>query len=374
MVEIQKVTTKRQKRIFVNFVLDMYKGNPNAVPKLYIDEMNIFNEKVNPAYEFCDVVQFLAYESDRCVGRIAGIYHRKSNEKWNENAVRFTRFDFIDDISVSTALLDAVEVWGRALGANRVIGPIGFTDFDQQGMQLEGFEYPCNYITLHNFEYYISHMNELGYDKEVDWVEYRLEILSEKQEMLYKLADRVQRRLNVRLMEFTRMSKLNKYLPKIMDLVNEAYKDLHGVVELTDRQISQYINQLKLVLNPEYVKLIFDSSDELIGFGFGMPSFNKALQKSNGHLFPFGWLRILLTSRKKGGVLDLYLVGVKDNYRTKGLPAILLAAMQKTAKKNNVLYAETGPELEDNKQVQSLWKYFNSTQHIKRRCWKKSLI
>lgn len=373
MVEIRKVTTKKEKRIFASYILKLYKDNPNAVPKLFMDEMDNFNPKKNPSYEFCDVVQYLAYKDGTCVGRIAGIYHKKSNEKWNENSIRFTRVDFIDDIEVSTALFNAIETWGLSLGADKIAGPQGFTDFDQQGMLIEGFEYPSNYITIHNYSYYVDHMIRLGYVKDVDWVEYRLNILSSLEDKLYHLADSVQRRSKVHLKEFTSMRKLGPYLLQIMDLVHESYKDLHGVVELNEKQISQYITQLKLVLNPEYVKLVFDESEKLVAFGFGMPSFNNALQKSNGHLFPFGWLRILLASRKKGSVLDLYLVGVSDNYRTKGLPAILLSAMQRTAKKNGVPYAETGPELETNTHVQALWKYFDSTNHIRRRCWKKSI-
>jgi len=373
MVEIKKVTTKKERRIFTSFVLDMYKDNSNAVPKLFMDEMNNFDSRKNPAYEFCDVIQFLAYKDGKCVGRIGGIHHKKANEKWNDNAIRFTRVDFIDDISVSTALFNAIEDWGRSVGANRIMGPLGFSDFDQQGMLIEGFEYPSNYITIHNYSYYLDHLIQLGYSKEVDWVEYRLNIATSQEAKLYRLSDAVQRRNKVTLKEFTSMAKLNRYLPEILDLVDEAYRDLHGVVELTDKQKSQYISQLKLVMNPEYVKLVFDSQDNLVAFGFGMPSFNNALQKSKGRLFPFGWLRILLASRRKGSVLDLYLVGVKDNYRIKGLPAILMAAMQKTAKKNKVPYAETGPELETNTDVQSLWKYFDSMQHIKRRCWAKDL-
>ena len=373
MVDIRQVTTKKEMRIFASFAVKLYKNNPNFVPKLFIDEMNIFNSRSNPASEFCEMVQFLAYKGNICAGRIAGIYHKKANEKWHENAVRFTRCDFIDDMEVSRALFKAVEDWARSLGAEMIMGPVGFTDFDQQGMLIEGFTFPGNYITLYNDSYYVSHLVELGYVKDVDWIEYRLDISTPREDKLYRLADVVQKRTKTTLLEFKSRAKLNAYLPQIMDLVNEAYKDLHGVTELNEEQKRQYINQLKLVLNPEFVKLILDASGRLVAFGFGMPSFNKALQKSRGRLLPFGWLRILLTSAKKCRVLDLYLVGVKDEYRSKGLPAILLAAMHKAAKKNGVQYAETGPELETNTQVQSLWKYFNAIQHIKRRCWKKLL-
>ena len=373
MIEIKKVTTNRERKAFINFGIDLYKDNPNSIPKLFIDEMDNFNEKKNPACEFSDIVQFLAYMDGKCVGRIAGIYNRRANEKWKDNSIRFTRVDFIDNKDVSAALFDAVEEWGRSLGAERVKGPMGFTDFDQQGMLVEGFEYPGNYITIYNSEYYVKHMQELGYVKEIDWIEYRLDMVSDKADRLKRLSDKVIKRSNVKLLEFKNILKLRPYIPKILEVVDEAYRNLYGVIELTDKQKKLYITQLSLVLNPEYVKLILDEKDEVIAFGFGMPSYNTALRKSRGHLFPFGWLRIILASRKKGGVLDLYLVGVKDEYKSKGIPAVLLNAMYETALKNNVVHAETGPELETNNDVQSLWRFFNSTQHIRRRCWSKSL-
>ena len=373
MVEIRKVESRKDRRLFTSFILKLYKDNPNIVPKLFLDEMDNFNPKKNPAFEFCDVVQFLAFIDGKCVGRIGGIYHKKANDKWNDNAIRFTRVDFIDDFEVSSALFRAIEDWGRSLGATRIIGPIGFTDYDQQGMLLEGFDYPSNYITIYNHEYYIDHMVKLGYLKEIDWVEYRIGISNGSEEKLSHLANIVEKRTKTKLIEFKSMRKLKPFLRPILDLVDETYKDLHGVVELNDKQKAIYINQLKLVLNPEYVKIILDEENSLVGFGFGMPSFSNALKKSNGRLLPFGWLRFLLASRKKGSVLDLYLVGVKDNYQTKGLPAMLMHAMHNTAKKNNVPYAESGPELENNTNVQSLWKFFDTVQHIRRRCWVKQL-
>jgi len=373
MVEIKEVKTAKEKRLFATFDLKLMCDNPNMIPKIIMDELDNFNPKKNPTFEFCDVVQFLAYRDNKCVGRIAGIYHRKSNEKWQNNVVRFTRVDFTDDMEVSSALFKAIEDWGRSHGATSIIGPIGFTDLDQEGMLIEGFEYPGNFITIYNERYYVDHMLNMGFEKEVDWIEYRIEVSPEKNERLARLSDMVLRRTGTHLKECKTIKELKPYIPQIFDVLNEVYGHLFGVVELNEKQINKYVNQFLMVINPHFVKMILDDTGTLLAFGFGIPSFNNVMKRTKGRLFPFGWLRVLRSPYKKGGILDLYLVGVKTDLQSKGLPAVLLYSMAETARKNNITHAETGPELESNTQVQSLWKYFSAVQHKRRRCWKKNI-
>lgn len=373
MVKLKEVSSAREKRLFAAFNVDMYRDNLCAAPDLVQDELDNFNPKKNPSYEFCDVVQYLAYKDGQCVGRIAGILNKKANEKWNRNDVRFTRVDFIDDPEVSAALFGALEDWSHARGADAVIGPLGFTDLDQEGMLIDGFDRPGPFFTIYNSAYYVDHMVRLGYEKEVDWMEFRLSIAGEKNEKLARLSNAVMRRAGVSLVELKNKRTLKAYIPQIFVLMNEAYKDLFGMVELNERQIKKYVAQFIMLINPEYVKLIFDENHTLAAFGFGIPSMNEAVQKSHGRLFPFGWYRVLRAPFKKAETLDLYLVGVRSDFKSKGLPAVLMQAMAETAWKNGIKYAETGPELETNTDVQSLWRYFDAEQHKRRRCWKKAL-
>ncbi|HWT74991.1 MAG TPA: hypothetical protein VN258_09775 [Mobilitalea sp.] len=373
MVEIKEVLTKKEQKIFAAFPSNLYRNVPQAIPDLISDEINNFNPRKNPAYDYCNVKQFLAYKEGKCVGRIAGIISHAANMKWETKRIRFSRVDFIDDYEVSEALLGAVEDWGRFIGLTEIHGPIGFCDMDQEGMLVEGFEEEGMFITIYNFPYYIDHLERLGYHKDVDWVEYRVSIPKESDKKMDVLAEVVLKKHDITLVELKSRSEIKPYIPKVLELLNVCYSNLYGTVDLSEKQIQKYVDQYILLINPEYVKLLVDSKEELIGFGLAVPSLNKAVKKSKGRLFPFGWYRILRAPFAKAAVLDLYLVGVTPRMQNKGLTAILLNSMATTARSKGLLYAETGPELETNRQVQSMWKYYETVNHKRRRCFIKSL-
>lgn len=373
MVEIREVITKRDRKIFAAFHANMYRDNPHAIPDIISDEYNNFLPEKNPAYEYCSVKQFMAYRDGRCVGRIAGIISHAANEKWGTRRVRFSRADFIDDREVSGALFDAVEAWGREQGLTQIHGPIGFCDLDQEGMLIDGFDRDGMFITIYNYPYYMEHLKELGFVKDIDWREYRVKLPEAPDEKLNALSKAVLKRFRITLVEPKSRKEIKPYIEPVLHLLNETYKDLYGTVELSDAQIDKYYNQFILLINPDYVKLLLDENRELIGFGLAMPSMNKAVKKSNGRLFPFGWYRILRAPFARTEVLDLYLVGIVPRMQNKGLTAILMQSMAESARRNGIRFAETGPELETNSQVQALWKHFETEQHIKRRCWIKEL-
>jgi hypothetical protein len=333
MVEVREVKTRKERRIFASFNADMYKDVPQAIPDLVSDEYDNFNPKKNPAYEYCRVKQFLAYKDGKCVGRIAGIINEAANKKWNTKRIRFSRVDFIDDPEVSAALFKAVEDWGRAEGLTQIYGPIGFCDLDQEGMLVEGFEEMGMFITIYNHPYYVKHMENLGYVKDIDWIEYLIKLPDKTNEKLNELSEQVMKRYNLRLIEPKSKREIKPFLPKIFDLINVAYKNLYGTVELTPAQVMKYYHQFILVVNTDYIKLIVDENNELVGFGLAVPSMCKPVKKSNGRLFPFGWYRILRAPYAPVEVLDLYLVGVVPKMQNKGLPAILLHSMTETARK-----------------------------------------
>ncbi len=373
MIEVREVRTKRERRIFASFNADMYKGVAQAIPDLVSDEYNNFLPNKNPAFEYCRAKQFLAYRDGKCVGRIAGIISDAANTKWQTKRIRFSRVDFIDDQEVSEALFRAVEDWGRAEGLTQIHGPIGFSDMDQEGMLVEGFDSEGMFITIYNHPYYIKHLEKLGYVKDIDWVEYLIKMPEEPDEKINELSRLVLKRYKLKLIEPKSRKEIKPYLPKVFRLLNICYEELYGTVELSHEQIMKYYHQFILLISPDYVKFIEDEEGELVGFGLALPSMNRAVKKSNGRLFPFGWYRFLRAPYLKAEVLDLYLVGVLPRMQKKGLTAILLNSMTESARKNNVKYAETGPELETNSQVQALWKHYDTKQHKRRRCWIKDI-
>lgn len=373
MLEIKEVRTLKEQRIFAAFGARMYEKVPQAIPDLISDEINNFRPKKNPAYAYCRSKQFLAYKDGRCVGRIAGIINDASNDKWKTKRIRFTRVDFIDDPEVSKALFKAVEDWGKAEGLTQIHGPIGFCDMDQEGMLIEGFEEPGMFITIYNHPYYKKHLEALGFTRDIDWVEYQIRIPEEPDEKMNRLSEAVLRKHKIRLFEPKTRKEIKPYIKDILNLYNITYAELYGTVELNEAQIMKYYDQFIMLINPDYLKLLINEQNQMIGFGLAMPSLNEVVKKSMGRLLPLGWYRLLRAPYKTTERLDLYLVGVLPQMQNKGLTAVLMNSMAETARKNGIKVAETGPELETNHQVQSLWKHYDARQHKRRRCWIKEL-
>lgn len=373
MVEVREVRTRKERKIFAGFNERMYRNVPQAIPDMISDERDNFNPKKNPAFAFCEVKCWLAFRDGEPVGRIAGIVNRAANEKWKTKRIRFSRVDFIDDREVSEALFQAVEEWGRSLGLQEIHGPIGFCDMDQEGMLIEGFEEEGMLITIHNAPYYREHLEALHYQKDVDWLEFRIQVPEQGPETLRRLNERALKRYHLRLLEVRSRREIKPYIVKAFDLLNRTYNGLYGTVPLTPDLIRKYYRQFMLLINPAYVKLLVDEEDCPVGLGFAVPSLNRAAKKSKGRLFPWGWYRILRAPFRNAEILDLYLIGVAPEYQNKGLTAVLLYAMAEEARRRGIRFAETGPELESNRQVQGLWKFFETRQHRRRRCFVKSL-
>lgn len=373
MVEVREVLTKKEQKIFAEFNYRMYKDIPQAIPDLILDELESFNPMKNSAYQYCSVKQFVAYKNGKPVGRIAGIISHAANDKWKTKRIRFSRVDFIDDLEVSAALFRAVEEYGRIEGLEEIHGPIGFSDMDQQGMLIEGFDKVGMFLTIYNHPYYIKHLEKLGFIKDTDWVEYKVMLPEKLNEKIEKISHAVMKKFHVKLIEPETRRDIKPYLLQIFHLINVCYRNLYGTVELSNDQIMKYYKEFIMLINPEYVKLLLDENKKLVGFGLAMPSLNEAVKKSKARLLPFGWYRLLRAPNMKAKVLDLYLVGVHPKMQNKGLTAVLMNSMTRTAVKNGIEYAETGPELEDNIQVQALWKHFKVEQHKRRRCWIKPL-
>lgn len=372
-VIIREVKSKRDLKKFIWFGINMYKDNPYAAPSLAMDDMLNLSKGKNPALDFCDTAYFLAYKEGKIVGRIAGIIQPVANETWNQKHARFGWIDFVDDPEVSNALFGAVERWAKSKGMTHIHGPLGFTDFDNEGALVEGYDRASTLATIYNHPYYIDHYERLGFEKEADWVEYLIKVPDVFPEKFIRMAEIVKQKFNLRPVKLvSKKDTVKRYGQKIFDLLNEAYKDLFGFARLTDEQIQFYIKLYFSFFRLDTVVLVENDEGDLIALGIAMPSFTKALQKAKGKLFPSGWYH-MLKAIKKNDLLDLYLIAVHPDYQNKGANAILFAEMMPVAAKNGYHYAESNPELETNTKVTAHWDYFEHEIHKRRRVYIKEI-
>lgn len=378
-IQIKRVETKKDLKRFIEFHYDLYKGNPYDVPNLYSDEVNTLSKNKNAAFDFCEAEYYLALKEGKIVGRVAAIINHKANEKWKKKDVRFGWIDFIDDIEVSRALFEAVEEYGRKKGMNDIVGPLGFTDMDPEGMLTWGFDKLGTMATIYNYEYYPQHMEKLGgWEKDNDYVEYYLVVPEKSPEKYTKIAEMVEKRYNLHVRKLTKKDIFQGgYGKKLFDLINLTYSDLYGFSELTDRQIDQYVKMYFPLADLDLVTVIEDGNkdNQLAGLGITIPSLSHALQKCRrGRLFPFGWWHLLraIKFHKTDGV-DLLLMGFLPEYRSKGANALLFADLIPRYVNYGFKWGETQVEMESNEGVQSQWGPLDPINHKKRRCYRRSL-
>lgn len=372
MVEIREVTTKRDLKRFVNCQYDLYRDCEQWIPSLVSDELKTLRRDKNPSFEYCEAKYWLAWKQNRVVGRIAGIINNRYIEKWKNRYARFGWVDFIDDEEVSRALFDAVESWAREKGMNGVHGPLGFTDFDREGMLVEGFEEMGTMVDIYNYAYYKDHVERLGYKKDVDWVEFEVKTPKEIPQKALRVGEIVLKRNRLSVVKAKSTKELLRYGRAVFAVIDEAYKDLYAFAPLSERQVDMYINQYFPHIVTDYIALVVDEEDRPVAFALGYPSLSQALKKSKGRLFPFGWIRMLRALRKNQYV-DLLLAAVRPDYQGKGVNALLMLEFTKSAIRNNVISGETSRELEDNRLIQAHWDYYESRQHKRRRCYIKIL-
>ncbi|SFL31067.1 hypothetical protein SAMN05216357_11835 [Porphyromonadaceae bacterium KH3CP3RA] len=374
-VIINKVRTKDDLKKFIQFGIDLYEGNEYFVPPLIYDERATLNWSKNPAFDHCDANYFLAYRDDKIVGRIGVIINHKANEKWNERNARFGFVDFIDDNEVVDALFGAAESWARSRGMEKIHGPLGFTDLDHEGMLVEGFDQIGTLSTIYNYPYYVNHMERMGYIKDQDWVEFLITIPKEMPERFQRASEIVKKRSGLDVKHIQSKKDVLPYARDIFKLINRAYKDLYGYVELTDRQIDYYVDMYIPMLRLEFLTLVIRQEDnKLVGVGIGLPSIAKALQKARGRFVPTGWYHLYKALKGKGtNVLDLLMVAVDPEYQGKGLNALMFNEFIPAANQLGFEYAESNPELEINSKVHSMWNGLETKQHKRRRAFIKNL-
>lgn len=374
-VEIIKVRNRKQLREFVNFPERLYKDNPYYVPPLVFDQMDTLDQEKGAAQEFCKSGLYLAYKDGECVGRVAAIVNFKANEQWNHKEVRFGWFDFVDDAEVSAALMEKVYEFGREYGMESVVGPLGFTDFDPEGMLVEGFDRLNTMALIYNYPYYNQHLESMGFAKDTDWIEYKIFLPEQFPERLKRVSSIIKERCNVHLRPLTRkIIKSENYGLKVFKLINECYKDLYNFTVLPDHMAKKYLDFYLSLLDLRYLSMVENDKDELVAFGITMPSIAGALQKSRGKLFPFGWFHLLksLYLKHEEGV-EMLLVGVRPDYQNTGINSLLFADLFEKFSKWGVKWAETNAVLEDNLKNQGQWKDFENECVKRRRSYIKKL-
>lgn len=378
-IEIRKVESRHDLQQFIDFHYDLYEGNAYDVPNLYTDEVNTLRKDKNAAFEFCEAEYFMAFRDGRMVGRVAAIVNHRANERWQRKSVRFGWIDFIDDIEVSRALLDAVEAYGRSLGMTEMVGPLGFTDMDPEGMLTWGFEELGTMPTIYNYPYYPEHMERLGgWEVDNKYVEYKMYVPDTVPEKYTKIARMIEKRYDLHVKKLTRDDIFKGgYGKKIFDLINSTYKDLYGYSELTDRQIEQYVDMYFPLADLSLITLIEDWSADhkLVGVGITIPSLSHALQKCHhGRMLPLGWWHLLRAIRyHKTNIVDLLLLGILPEYRKKGANALLFADLIPRYQAYGFEWGESQVELESNEGVQSQWEALSPVMHKRRKCYKKAI-
>ncbi|MCQ2385107.1 MAG: hypothetical protein MJ078_00290 [Clostridia bacterium] len=375
MVTVREVLTKKDLKQFVTFPLTLYKDCPYFVPPLLSDDYSDWDRKKNPAFSYVEAKCFLAERDGKVVGRIGAILSHRSNERWQTNRMRFTQVDFIDDKEVSRALFDAVEAYAKEKECVEIHGPLGFSDLDREGMLVEGFEERSLFYTYYNYPYYLEHMKALGYEKDVDWLEYKIFCPPEgsrQAEFLHRLSMHSLKRNHLHIATVKHQKDFKPYIEQAFRLVNVAYGELYSVVELDEEQIRRYADKFVPLIDPDFACVVLDEKNEVVAFGATAPDLSRAFRSCGGKLFPFGFIPVL-HALKHNDVLDMFLIAVRPDLQGVGLNGIIIDSVMVNACRRGIKYAETGPELEENAKMVTQWSMFDKVQHKRRRCFIKKL-
>jgi len=374
-IEIREIHTKRELEQFIEFANELYKDCPYYCPPLFFDEMNCFNPKTNPALNVCEYQLWMAYRDNQPVGRVAGIINRRANEAWNVKKVRFGWFDFIDDTEVSKALLDTVAEWGKARGMNALNGPVGFTDFDHEGLLIDGFDYPAVMASLYNYPYYVRHIEAYGMEKEADWIELQVFPPEKCPDRIERLSEMVKQRYHVHVVKVKNSRELVKRFGiEYMDVIDAAYQKLYNFQPMTIEQKNYYKDMYFQFLNFDFVTLVVNEKEELVGVGLGMPDISPALRKCGGKLLPFGWYHLLKALKAKHmESFSFLLIAVRPDYQDKGINALFLQDQIPLINQYGIRKLETTSMLETNTKVLSFFMQFEHKQHKRHRAYIKAL-
>ena len=377
MVKIDVVKIKCRKELddFIRLPYYIYKDCEQYVPDLESDIREQLDPKRNPAFEFSDVQPFVAYREGKAVGRIVGIINRKANKRWQRSNVRFSLIEFVDDAAVSAALIDAVATWGRSFGMNIMEGPLGVTDFDKEGMLVEDFHLTGTMSTIYNPDYYPRHMEALGFKKEVDWLQIRVNIPQTVPARYARTAQYVREQVGLRVIKVS-SKDIGKgdYGKKIFSLLNDAYKPIFGFSSLSEKQIDQFVKKYLGLIDKKLIPLVVNEKDELVGVAITMGCLSRAMRKARGRLWPTGWWHLLKALKwRSEESAEMLLIAVRPDYQGMGVNALFFDDLIPIYNEYGFKWAETGPQLEDNVRELSQWKPLKPEFVKRRRCYFKQI-
>lgn len=371
-VSLVEVDSKQLLEKFVKFPMELYKGNNFYVTPLISDELKVWDSEHNAAFSYCDAVKYLAFHGDKVVGRIAIIHNKKESEELNISKIRFGWFDFIDDLQVSEALINKALEFAKHRNISKIEGPMGFTNLDKSGMLTMGFEKIATMIGLYNYKYYPQHLEQLGLVKEKEWVEFEMEFPKVLSEKVIKFDDLIKKKYKLKTLQFKNKDEIKPYIDPMFKLLDQTYNSLSTYTPITKEQITTYKEKYFPFIDKNFVICVVDENDQLVSFAVTMPSYSKALQKADGKLWPFGWYH-LWRATKKNDSANFYLIGILPEYQRRGVTAIIFKEIYDRFTAMGITYAETNPELEENKSVQVLWQDYNPVNHKRRRTYSKEV-
>jgi hypothetical protein len=367
-IKVKQVLNSSDLELFIKFPMELYKGNPYYVPPLINEEKSIWMKEENPALQYSEAAQFLAYKGENIVGRIAVMINHKEEKELGIRKVRFGWLDFIDDIKVSKSLINTAIEYAKSKGISKIEGPMGFTNLDKAGMLTKGFDKLATMIGIYNFDYYPKHMEQQGLVKEKEWVEFEINFPDTLPDKVEKFSRLIAEKYELELVKFKAKKDILPLVDSMFKLLDDTYKNLSTYTPITEEQIKHYKEKYFKFIDKDYIVCIKDKSGSLISFAITMPSYSKALQKAKGKLFPFGWWH-LLNAGKKNDRANFYLIGIHPQYQKRGVTAIIFKEIYETFKKKGVKFLETNPELEENASIQALWQDYNPINHKRRRTY-----
>ena len=374
-IKVVKVGSKQEMDDFLNVTDKIYAGCSQYVPDMRSDVRAMFNSIGDASQRTSEAQPFVAYRGQEVVGRVVGVVNKKANDTWKTHNVRFSMIEFIDDLAVSKALLDAVEAWGKAQGMDKLQGPMGVTDFDKEGMLVEDFELRGSMTAYYNPAYYPKHMEQLGFEKEVDWLQIRINIPKEVPARYVRVAQYAREQFGLKV-KFAKRHEVQKgkYGPKIFKLLNEAYAPIFGFSAFSQKQAQMFLDKYVPLVKMEMVPLVENEQGELVGIAVTMPSLTEALQKSHGRLWPTGWYHLLKSLKwKHEDNTEMLLVAVRPDYQGLGVNALFFDKLIPIYNKYGIKWAETGPQLEDNVRELTQWKPLHPETVKRRRCWMRKI-
>ncbi len=372
-IEIREVKTRKDLKTFIYLPEKIHANHPNWVHPIYMDEWNYFNPKKNEAFSYCDTTLLLAFRGEEAVGRIMGIINSRYNEHRNEKTVRFGYLETWEDEEVIHALLKHVEDWAKNKGMTKIVGPYGFSDQDPEGFLIEGFENRATIATYYNFEWMPSMVEKEGYDKDVDYFVYKLDVPKEVPEIYRRIYERAKKRGNFELLEFKKRKNIKPWIVPILSLMNECYLagNIYGYTPLSEKEMKSLAARYLPILDPRFVKAVLIEG-EVASFVVGIPDMTEGIQKARGRLLPFGFLKVLRAA-KKTKQLDLLLGAVKERYRGRGLDAIMGIKMIISAQEAGMEIMDTHHEMEENVRVRAEMERMGGKLYKKFRVYKKML-